>query len=78
MLGTARVRVHGVRDVDLHGDRYHDLAVTMADAAEGTPPAAIRVPAAMCGDRPEAGTQLDLELLMGQVQSVRPVRMPGV
>jgi hypothetical protein len=78
MLGTARVRVHGVRDVDLHGDRYHDLTLTLSTAAEGTAPAALRVPAAMCGGRPEIGSELEIELLMGQVQAVRAAPAPGV
>jgi hypothetical protein len=71
MVGTARVTVQAIRDVDLHGDRYHDLAVLPRGVAPGMEPSPIRVSASMCPRRPEAGDELDLDLLMGQVQAVR-------
>jgi hypothetical protein len=70
MLGTVRVRVQGARAIDLHGDRYLDLAVVAEGAAEA---AGVRVPAALLPGHPEPGQRLELELLMGQVQAVRSV-----
>lgn len=71
MLGSVRVVVAAVRDVDLHGDLYFDLAVTPVDAADGAPAVAARVPSSSCPRRPVAGDEVELEVLMGQVQALR-------
>ncbi len=70
LLGTVRVRVQSVREIDLHGDRYLDLQVISEPESAA---AAVRVSAALLPGRPEPGSRLDLDLLMGQVQAVRAV-----
>ncbi len=70
LLGTVRVRVQGVRAIDLHGDRYLDLQVVPEgmDAVAG-----VRMSASLVAAPPAPGTRLELDLLMGQVQAARPV-----
>ncbi len=68
MMGEARGVVRAATDVDIHSDRYVDVAILL-DGERA--PLAVRLPSHICERPPRAGDRIVLQLLMGQPQSVR-------
>jgi hypothetical protein len=67
MMGAATGTVRGTADADIHGDRYHDIALLLDGEAA---PLAVRLPQHICPRPPKQGDRITLQLLMGQPQSL--------
>jgi hypothetical protein len=80
MIGAARARVIGVKQVSIHGDVYYDATVILEeDATPAAPephakPRGIRLANHLCSRPPIAGDELRLTFLMGQVNGVEFVQ----
>jgi hypothetical protein len=80
MIGAARARVIGVKQVSIHGDVYYDATVIFeedpapAGSAPHAKPRGIRLANHLCSRPPIAGDELRLTFLMGQVNGVEFVR----
>ncbi|MFK7959358.1 MAG: hypothetical protein AB8G96_02445 [Phycisphaerales bacterium] len=73
MIGTGAGRIEAVRSVDLHGDRFLDLAVRPDGMAGDAPPRVVRISEQSCGQIPAVGDHVRIELLLGQAQSLQVV-----
>ena len=60
--------VHSVRPVDIHGDRYVDLAVSLDDAGPG--PVSGRVSAMACPSDLAPGERVSVRFTLGVFTSV--------
>ena len=58
--------------VSIHGDRYVDLTLRHADAADDPAPFSLRAPAHACATPPAPGQRLRITTLLGQVTAVQP------
>jgi hypothetical protein len=71
MVGSWKVRVHGVRPFAIHGDLYYELHVTREEDAEKV--LAIRVPQHAVEGQPAAGDSFEVTFLMGQVTGAKRI-----
>ena len=67
LMGRATGTVRAATPIDIHGDRYTDLALLLE--GEQTP-LAVRIPNNLLERPPNPGDRLTIDLLMGQPQSV--------
>jgi hypothetical protein len=72
MVGSWQVRVDAVRPFTIHGDLYYELHVVRTDAPAGGMTFVVRVPQHATSGEPQAGQQLEITFLMGQVTSAKP------
>ena len=73
MVGSWKVEVKAVRPFTIHGDFYFELHVVRTDEPGGQV-LAIRVPQHATPGVVQAGDELEVTFLMGQVTSARYVR----
>lgn len=67
LIGDAAGRIRAVTRVDIHSDRYFDVALLL-DGEQA--PIAVRLPAHACPRPPREGDRVSIQLLMGQPQAV--------
>ena len=72
MVGSWSVEVKAVKPFTIHGDLYYELHVVRLDDPVNQL-LAIRVPQHAITRPPEAGQQLSITFLMGQVTGAKPI-----